>query len=409
MKKNRYFYLITEPPKNVVLSQVIEYAEALQKGGLEFKVIFLLPVRDFIKNREMLLKSRDIIAERLKAKPEFHVAFIRKSTIGVYIGALVLFQRLWPYGKGDHLIFHARGGYSTKILSVLKRFGKKISFIYDIRGDNIAEFDYFARKNNMPDDKREKAIVRSLYEEKRLLQGASHLFCVSNILKNEIASKYRINSEKITVIPCAADSKRFGFDLDVREEMRRKLNIQNKFVLIYPGGIGNWHSTDKVFKIAGDLIRKYLNVYIIILTSEVDKARKLAQELIPEGSYYIGSATRNEMPGYLMAADMGMLLRENHPLNKAAAPTKFAEYVISGLPVMISEYIGDYSKFIEDKGFGILIKDMTDQDEYISKFGKFLECRDEVDREIISRVGSENFSKSKYVEIMKQIYTTLNT
>ena len=57
-----------------------------------------------------------------------------------------------------------------------------------------------------------------------------------------------------------------------------------------------------------------------------------------------------------MAADMGILLRENHPLNEVAAPTKFAEYVMTGPLVLISDNIGDYSNFVKRNNLGIVLK-----------------------------------------------------
>jgi len=43
------------------------------------------------------------------------------------------------------------------------------------------------------------------------------------------------------------------------------------------------------------------------------------------------------VPKFLQAADMGILLRKKDPLNEVAAPTKFAEYMMTGLPTLISK------------------------------------------------------------------------
>jgi glycosyltransferase involved in cell wall biosynthesis len=44
-----------------------------------------------------------------------------------------------------------------------------------------------------------------------------------------------------------------------------------------------------------------------------------------------------------------------HPLNRLAAPTKFAEYVLCGLPVLISPDIGDYSEYVAANEAGLVI------------------------------------------------------
>ena len=68
-----------------------------------------------------------------------------------------------------------------------------------------------------------------------------------------------------------------------------------------------------------------------------------------------------------MAADYGLLIRENSFTNQVASPVKFAEYLCCGLPVIISERLGDYSEFVEKNGCGYIIKDNV---QCISKIKK---------------------------------------
>ena len=49
---------------------------------------------------------------------------------------------------------------------------------------------------------------------------------------------------------------------------------------------------------------------------------------------------------YLLCGDYGILIRAQSITNTVAAPTKFAEYLISGLRVLISANLGDYSDFV---------------------------------------------------------------
>ena len=44
-----------------------------------------------------------------------------------------------------------------------------------------------------------------------------------------------------------------------------------------------------------------------------------------------------EVPKYLNAADVAFLIRDNHEMNAVASPTKLAEYLSCGLPVISSE------------------------------------------------------------------------
>ena len=55
------------------------------------------------------------------------------------------------------------------------------------------------------------------------------------------------------------------------------------------------------------------------------------------------------------ASDFGILLRENRLVNNVASPTKFAEYIMAGLKVIISENVGDYSEIVTKNNYGFVV------------------------------------------------------
>jgi len=61
-----------------------------------------------------------------------------------------------------------------------------------------------------------------------------------------------------------------------------------------------------------------------------------------------------EVTSFLLACDWGILIREQSVTNKVASPTKFAEYLSAGLPVIISENLGDYTEFVKNNDCGII-------------------------------------------------------
>ncbi|MGE5364355.1 MAG: hypothetical protein ACM3SM_09510 [Bacteroidota bacterium] len=407
LNNTKYFYLVTEPPKNVVMSQIVEFAEFFGKNGLDFKAIFILSFKEYIKNRKQLKASQKHIAELLRETPEMYAGFFSKNWFGILMSSILMALRLKLENHNSRLVFHSRGGFSSNILAKVKKINRRIEFIYDVRGDNIAEFDYLSRQTNMPDEKRMRILGKIAESEKQIMQDASHMFCVSNVLKSKLTGDYDIRQEKITVVPCLADPSRFSYNPVLRRKMRKQLKLEAKFALVYPGGIGRWHSTEQVFRLTAEVLNSNDDVFFIILTPDLEAAAVYAERLLPAGRYMIRSAARSEMPGYLMAADMGLLLREDHPLNEVASPTKFAEYMIAGLPVMISENIGDYSAFVRLNKTGIVINDLKDKAEYLQKFAEFRAGCASLKREEISVKGHQNFSKTKYLPVMKQIYLSV--
>jgi glycosyltransferase involved in cell wall biosynthesis len=60
------------------------------------------------------------------------------------------------------------------------------------------------------------------------------------------------------------------------------------------------------------------------------------------------------VPEYLAAGDLGLLLRDPHPVNRVASPVKFAEYLAAGLPVLVSPGVGDAAAIVERERVGFV-------------------------------------------------------
>lgn len=403
--KSVYFSFVSEYPKNVVISQVVEYLEMLDEFEVHFNLVFLIRLGAYISGFSQLENYRELIKTKIKGDISFFPITRKTNRTGVFFSVFILLFKLFKYRKYDKLIIHTRGGFGADVARVLKKFYSNIHFVYDIRGDVAGEFDYHAKKNNVPKEIRLKKLEEDKKWQTKITSSADKIFCVSNVLKNMVEKNYSADENKITVIPCLADHRKFFFDSQIRERIRKEYGIEDKFVFVYPGGIGHWHYSDKVFSVVRDLNEVHKNIFFFILTPHVKEAEEYAAKYLLPGTFLIKTATREEVPEILMASDMGLLLREHHKLNEVAAPTKFAEYLMTGLPVMISEDIGDYSGFINESKFGCVLGHNCPKEDYIQSFNQFVS--EETDRDKISGIATESFAKIKYARIMKEIYTSI--
>lgn len=73
---------------------------------------------------------------------------------------------------------------------------------------------------------------------------------------------------------------------------------------------------------------------------------------------FLGRKPQEEVPAYYKLADFSAIIREPNRKNTAGFPTKMAESMASGCPVLLNE-TSDLSDFIEDMGNAIVIKDFT--------------------------------------------------
>ena len=95
----------------------------------------------------------------------------------------------------------------------------------------------------------------------------------------------------------------------------------------------------------------------------------------------------------LAACDYGILIRENTVTNQVASPTKFAEYLASGLPVIISPNLGDYSAFVETHHCGIKFNGE------MPVIGK----PDSATKTSMKQLALQNFTKESYKENYKYL------
>lgn len=103
----------------------------------------------------------------------------------------------------------------------------------------------------------------------------------------------------------------------------------------------------------------------------------------------------SEVPEYLLAADYGLLIRENSITNYVASPVKFAEYLSCGLKVIISSELGDYSALTMKHNLGYVIDSLSGN----SNLGKV-----EIGEKLrVSQFAKLNFTKRAFKAEYKKL------
>jgi glycosyltransferase involved in cell wall biosynthesis len=140
------------------------------------------------------------------------------------------------------------------------------------------------------------------------------------------------------------------------------------------------------------------------LTNDISGARKYFNGIDKE-DYLLISVPNREVPAYLNAADVSILLREKNLVNRVASPIKFGEYLCCGLPVIMTPGIGDTEEIIEKYGIGKLL---NPNDLEIEK-NELIQLINNVEREKIAKIGKELFSidsyESKIISYWTQVLT----
>lgn len=276
--------------------------------------------------------------------PTWRVHFLKRLAALVEASVLRLGLRV---GRFD--VCHAHTT-SAACLAVRARGTRSaVRVLADIHGSSEAEY---AHARGAHADPRE---VRRLeaHARKAVLESDVCVF-VSEAMRKHYADRFGRRSGPAFVIPCATAIT--APRAEVREARRRELGIDDRIVLLYLGSWRPYQCAEAMI----DMVRRVRacsdRVYLLVLTGHAEAFRRaLDQAGIQDGDASVHSVAHADVPRWVVAADAGFLLREAHLLNAVSSPTKFAEYLACGVPVLITPGVGDYSDVVASAEVGAVI------------------------------------------------------
>ncbi len=168
---------------------------------------------------------------------------------------------------------------------------------------------------------------------------------------------------KLFVIPCCVDTRRFQMaDQNKRQQLRAQLGIgAQHLVLVYAGSLGTWYLLPEMLRFYQRLLKQYANAYFLFLTNEnPEQLLAVARTYqLPEKQILIRSVPYDDVPRYMAVGDVAIFLIKNLYSKKASSPTKMAEFMSVGLP-MICNPIGDVTEIVRHTRCGLLLTDFDE-------------------------------------------------
>lgn len=372
--------------KGVFQSQMLNWAELLAKENIETH--FLV----FYHSGNQKEFNRMIPGNQLDKFSIFK--YLHKPIIK----DLIIFWQIFRYLRACNqpeikTIIQTRSILFVTPLILLK-YLFDFKFVYEIRG--VGEEGELKKK------------LRTLYKRfiiSLMLKKTDELIAVSNNLikyKEEEFSLKKLK-EKTLIISGAADNNLFYYNKELRLNARKSYNLEGKIVFTYVGSLNKpWQIPNKVFELVFKLKNRIPNLFFLVITPDKMIAETYAENYhLHSDDIAILEVPQDDLNYFLNASDFGLLLRENLLVNRVAAPTKFAEYLLSGVPVIISEAVGDYSSIVKKHDLGLVIDianiDYESLSNYILPYsGK--------SKEELSRLASKMFSKQFFLQKLKVFY-----
>lgn len=188
--------------------------------------------------------------------------------------------------------------------------------------------------------------------EKAQLRTAKWIVTVSRNYRNHLLGS-GVSPNKVLTVPCAVDLEKFSYNESTRDEVREKLSFSSRAIIgIYTGKFGGLYYDQEAFEIFAMAFRCIEEFKLIILTpdDQMTITNKLIQMGIPRTGFFVGYANHNRVSDYLSAADFAFATYKPSPSKMFLSPVKVGEYWANGLPVLLTDGVGDDSEIMKEGG-----------------------------------------------------------
>lgn len=258
-------------------------------------------------------------------------------------------------------LIHARSTIPAAIAFIVSRLSG-IKYIFDMRGLLAEEYtDASAWKRGSF----KYNLVNNV--EKRLLASADSIVVLTRKIRKILIEDKKhypgLHNADIHVIPCCADLDKFRFSPVKDSELLNKMNFGGKFVFAYLGSLGTWYMLDEMadfFKAAKRLIP---NAHFLILTQTGKEQiyRVIEKKGLKREDLSATEQPPEMIPRFLSLVDAGIFFIKPSFSKQASSPTKLAEFLACGIPIIINSGVGDTEELVRKEGVGTVIKDFSDQ------------------------------------------------
>lgn len=352
-------------------SQVLPYIREISKKGYRYTLI------SFEKDDRYRQHHKTI--EQICANSE--VDWIPIS----YAGRIPIISTIWNvyrlkkevfklHKRRPIDLFHSRSHVpSLAAHSLFQK--KKVPFLFDMRGfwaDERVDGKVWDLSN---------PIFKKVYEffkrkEIEFIIDAGAIISLTENGKEEIVSWQHIQTTPqllrdknldISVIPCCVDTELFNplkVNAERQAELRKELDIRSdQFVLGYVGSIGTWYMLPEMLDFFKVLLNFKPDAVFLFVSNEGDKIKELvAEKGISASKIRIVSCLHSQVASYISLFSVSIYFIIPAYSKKASSPTKQAELMAMGIPVICNAGVGDSDLIVKKYNAGWVVEEFKTEE-----------------------------------------------
>jgi len=287
-----------------------------------------------VKDIEVITDDAEFLTINLSLP--FHYSFsINNNGNKVYNVGVFRFGKVLNVLRGHTSVYFHTVGNFIKLSPYLFSIKSKKKFI-DLHGAQPEELSYSGKPF--------LSLLFGLFE-KLAFRNCDVFIHVSHQMIKHFSEKYPHCNQEDLYVPIFSSNINVNEKLALHSkanEARKKLKIfDDKPIFLYSGGIQAWQKSELVVDFSKSLLDAGARVIILSMQKKF-----FTTELIKyqnNSNLLIASVNPEELSKYYLAANYGMMFRDEHVLNQVASPTKLSEYLFYGMvPMLTSIKVGDF-------------------------------------------------------------------
>ena len=402
VQKNILYISYDGMTDNLGMSQVLPYLKGLSSLGYTITLVSFEKQNNYSRKAEFVKKY--IGESPISWQPLIYHKF--PPVLSTLYDVSVLkktVRKILLNNKID--IIHCRS-YITSLVGLMFKMNPKykIFFVFDMRGlwvDERVDGGLWNLKN---------PLYKTIYnyfkkKERAFLSNSDAVVSLTHKAKEEILSwnLTQVSDNKIKVIPCCVDLELFNPESAEKNGNPAGIVKGKDFIVSYLGSIGTWYMLEEMLDFFACLKDQIPNAKFLVLTPDthIDISEKLKERSINRDDFIMISANRNEVPSLLALSDLALYFIKPLYSKISSSPTKLAEIMGLGIPIITNRGIGDTEEIFEKYNAGLFVNDFTKEayKDSIKEFSK----RDWNKKEIMNG-AQDYFSLKKGVDLYNTIY-----
>jgi len=320
-------------------TQVVPYLIGLATRGVRITLVSFEKQKAWLRTSTVATMSDRLEASGIRWKPlRYHKLFRTVATsYDICRGSRVAASEALTSGAS---LIHCRGDVAMA-MGRWAALRSSARLLYDVRGlfsDERVEAGSWTRGSLID------RTVRRL--EAANLRAASGLVALTDVTVKVLGARGPALPPHRVIPTCA--------DLSVFKP--RAAREMPDYGLVYSGSLGSWYMTREMVAFAR-LARRAVPGRVLFLTPHVAEAREAGAS--PDWAD-VRTVDASEVPSWLRRARALLFFIRPTPAKRASCPTKLAEGLACGLPIVCNRGIGDLDSFVEKEKVGILVESVSE-------------------------------------------------